>query len=36
MAFPNILGVVLLSGKVSRDLDDYWRRLKNGEFQETK
>ncbi len=32
MAFPNILGVVLLSGKVRRDLDDYWRRLKAGEF----
>ena len=32
MAFPNILGVVLLSGKVKRDLDDYWRRYLAGEF----
>lgn len=32
MAFPNILGVVLLSGKIKRDLDDYWRRYKSGEF----
>ncbi|MCH8830396.1 MAG: alanine:cation symporter family protein, partial [Planctomycetes bacterium] len=32
MAFPNILGVVLLSGKVKRDLDVYWKKLKNGEF----
>lgn len=33
MAFPNILGVVLLSGRVRRDLDHYWRRLKAGEFK---
>ncbi len=32
MAFPNILGVALLSGKVRRALDDYWRRYKSGEF----
>jgi len=32
MAFPNILGCVLLSGKVKKDLDDYWRRYKAGEF----
>ncbi|MBM80408.1 MAG: alanine glycine permease [Planctomycetaceae bacterium] len=32
MAFPNILGVALLSGKVKRDLDEYWAKLKNGEF----
>ena len=36
MAFPNILGVVLLSGKVKRALDDYWGRYKTGEIQETK
>ncbi len=35
MAFPNILGVVLLSGKVKRELDDYWHRYKAGEFQPT-
>jgi len=32
MAFPNIIGLILLSGKVSRDLDDYWRKLTSGEF----
>ncbi len=32
MAFPNILGVVLLSGKVRRRLDDYWSRYKAGEL----
>ncbi|MDP6446086.1 MAG: alanine/glycine:cation symporter family protein [Pirellulaceae bacterium] len=33
MAFPNILGVVLLSGKVKGALDDYWRRYKAGELE---
>jgi AGCS family alanine or glycine:cation symporter len=33
MAFPNILGVALLSGKVKRDLDDYWKRYKAGELE---
>lgn len=33
MAFPNILGVVLLSGLVKRDLDDYWGKLKAGELE---
>jgi AGCS family alanine or glycine:cation symporter len=33
MAFPNILGVVILSGNVRRELDDYWRRLKSGEIR---
>jgi AGCS family alanine or glycine:cation symporter len=32
MAFPNILGVALLSGKIRRRLDDYWRRYKAGEL----
>ncbi|MHC4400763.1 MAG: alanine/glycine:cation symporter family protein [Planctomycetota bacterium] len=32
MAFPNILGVAMLSGKVRRALSDYWRRLKAGEM----
>ncbi len=32
MAFPNILGVALLSGKVRRALNDYWRRYKAGEL----
>ncbi|MEZ6063830.1 MAG: alanine/glycine:cation symporter family protein [Planctomycetaceae bacterium] len=35
MSFPNILGAVLLSGKVKRHLDDYWRKLKAGEFDQT-
>ncbi len=32
MAFPNILGVVLLSGKIRQDLTIYWRKLKANEF----
>lgn len=32
MAFPNILGAILLSGKVKAALDDYWRRYKAGAF----
>ena len=32
MAFPNVLGVVLLSGKVRGWLDDYQARLQKGEF----
>ena len=33
MAFPNILGVMLLSGKIRRALNDYWRRYKSGEMK---
>ena len=33
MAFPNILGVVILSGNVRRELDEYWRRYKAGELE---
>ena len=33
MAFPNVLGVVLLSGKVKRALDDYMGKLAIGEFK---
>ncbi|HJN77653.1 MAG TPA: alanine/glycine:cation symporter family protein [Myxococcota bacterium] len=33
MAFPNILGVVLLSNKVRAALDDYWGRLKSGQMK---
>ena len=33
MAFPNIIGVVLLSGKLKADLDDYLARLRSGEIQ---
>lgn len=33
MAFPNIAGILLLTGRVKADLDDYMRRLAAGEFQ---
>jgi len=33
MAFPNLLGVFLLSGVVKRELDAYWVRYKSGEFE---
>jgi len=33
MAFPNILGLYLLSGKVKRALDEYWGKLKSGEMK---
>ena len=33
MAFPNILGVLLLAPGVRRDLMDYWKRYRNGEFR---
>ncbi|MFI5320689.1 MAG: alanine/glycine:cation symporter family protein, partial [Myxococcota bacterium] len=32
MAFPNLVGVVLLSGKVSGALEDYLARLRAGQF----
>lgn len=32
MAFPNLVGVLLLSGKVKADLDAYWAKYKNNEF----
>jgi len=32
MAFPNILGLLLLSGEVRRDLKSYFKRLKSGEI----
>jgi AGCS family alanine or glycine:cation symporter len=30
MAFPNLAGVLLLSGKVKADLDHYLARLRSG------
>lgn len=33
MAFPNILGLFLLSGKVRGALDDYWGRLQSGQMK---
>lgn len=35
MAFPNLVGVVLLSGRVKRALDDYLARLRAGAFART-
>ena len=35
MAFPNILGVLMLSGKVRSDLTEYTARLKSGEIKKT-
>ncbi len=33
MAFPNILGLLLLSSKVKERLDDYWDRYRSGEMK---
>jgi AGCS family alanine or glycine:cation symporter len=33
MAFPNIVGLYLLSGQVKQELNDYWMRYKTGEFE---
>ena len=33
MAFPNLMGGVLLSGRIKRELDTYLGKLKAGEFQ---
>ncbi len=33
MAFPNLIGVYLLSGKLRGMLDSYWSRYKAGAFQ---
>ena len=32
MAFPNIIGLYLMSGEVRGDLNEYWRKLKAGEL----
>ncbi len=32
MAFPNLIGVFLLSGQIKADLDVYWRKLQAGGF----
>jgi AGCS family alanine or glycine:cation symporter len=36
MAFPNLVGVFLLSGRVGRDLDDYLARLRSGAIRPTR
>ncbi len=33
MAFPNLVGVMLLSGKIKAALDDYESRLASGEIR---
>ncbi|MCK6518815.1 alanine:cation symporter family protein, partial [Myxococcota bacterium] len=33
MAFPNIIGLFLLSGKVRAALDDYWGRYTSGQMK---
>lgn len=33
MAFPNILGLYFLSGQVKSSLDDYWKKLNDGDFE---
>ncbi|PRP67275.1 amino acid carrier protein [Nonlabens agnitus] len=30
MSFPNIIGLLLMSSEVRRDLNDYWKKLKSG------
>lgn len=34
MAFPNIVGLLLLSGGVAGDLKSYWRKYSDGEFKQ--
>lgn len=36
MALPNIVGLLLLSGEVRRDLKDYWQKLKSGQILQRK
>ena len=36
LAFPNLLGIYFLTGKVRGCLDDYWGKLKRGEYQRYK
>ena len=33
MALPNVLGVLILSGKVKGQLTTYMGKLRNGEFE---
>ncbi len=36
MAFPNILGLILLSGEVKKDMKEYFRKIKSGEIKKFK
>lgn len=33
MALPNIIGLIILAPEVKKDLNSYWKRLKNGEIK---
>ena len=33
LSFPNLLGVVLLSGKIKQSLNEYWAKYKSGELE---
>jgi AGCS family alanine or glycine:cation symporter len=36
MAFPNIIGLLILMPEIKRDLNDYWSKLKSGEIKRYK
>ena len=36
MAFPNLIGVYFLHGKVKTELEGYWARYKSGEMKRYK
>ena len=36
MAFPNIIGLLILSPEIKADLNDYWTKLKSGEIKRYK
>jgi AGCS family alanine or glycine:cation symporter len=36
MAFPNILGLLIMSGEVRNDMVDYFARIKSGAIQKFK
>lgn len=36
MAFPNIIGLVILAPEIKRDLNNYWGKLKSGEIKRYK
>lgn len=35
MSFPNLLGVLLLSGVVKRELNKYWEKYTSGQLDRT-
>jgi AGCS family alanine or glycine:cation symporter len=35
MAFPNIIGLLIMSGEVRSELKAYWQKFKNGEIKES-